>query len=780
MSGLNEFLCTLYEHASQDTNVEHRSFPNTSGEGRPARLMSRDFAEIETFLFRNDKAGRGVFFGVCTRKPGAVQGRREDLAEAVAVWADIDAETAGLDKDTVRCALEACFMPPTAIVDSGRGLHAYWRLLEPVTVDPEAEGGMEAGHAVEAVNRQLAGVFAGDTASVDLARVMRTPGTHNTKDDAMRPVSVLTMNGAEYELEDLADWLSWQAPVLTAPEGRAAATKNFFETYGATYGGDMKPPMDVSEVLDAMTYQGGGETGVHQTQLRVSMSLIGKGWAEDDIVTLILEKTAAAAGDAGRFWNWNAEERRVREMIASGRVKIGDSVRNIQDSKAELEHEAVDPHWSDRLNRDGHKNIKPTAWNLYLMLTHVTDLAGCFALNQWSDRIMASADLPWREIAGDLLDGDEIKLRLYLAERFKIDFPATTTHDVVIAVAGDNAFNPVLDYLNALKWDGVHRIDHWLTRVFGAESDDYTSAVGRKFLIAAVARAMRPGCKVDDVMILEGAQGIGKSSGMRDLMPFDGLFSDAHFDMTRNRESGEALQGFWLVEMSELSVLRTAAAVERVKGFVSTQVDHYRPAYGRNTKAYPRMCTFVGTTNETQYLRDISGNRRFLPIETFHVDRNLIRSIRDQLWAEAVTAFKDGENWWIEDPAVLTKATVLRQSREESSMWDEYVAHYIGHNPARDENGKIKPFEDWAPRGQDLKEIAIGQFMRDIKGTHDAARTHPFETRLVKGALLRLGWSEHRPARDGKQVRIWQRGLEGKIQYTLEEGAHNGNPKKRF
>jgi len=328
---LAEFFGATTEHA-----VELRSFTNRSGDGPARPLFTRDMEMITAHCARWDDDGRGMFFGVCTRVTGSHTGRRVDLAECPALWADIDTGKMGLDKDTVVSELRPLPFPPSVIVDSGGGLHAYWLLNEAIDVGADAPDAEATEEAITSTLKQLAGICAGDLNVCDLARVMRLPGTLNTKPDvvaanARAPVECMVLDAtwARHEFDDLVEWLDWQRPVVerssTGESEPEAQDDNPYLAAAKRLG--FKPPLDVEQALAAMTYLGDGETSIHQTQLRVSASLASQDVDEDEIVALLLDATRAAAGRHGATWNWKREEGAIRRMIASAREKFGDKAQ---------------------------------------------------------------------------------------------------------------------------------------------------------------------------------------------------------------------------------------------------------------------------------------------------------------------------------------------------------------------------------------------------------------------------------------------------------------------
>jgi predicted P-loop ATPase len=248
--------------------------------------------------------------------------------------------------------------------------------------------------------------------------------------------------------------------------------------------------------------------------------------------------------------------------------------------------------------------------------------------------------------------------------------------ELLASVAAANAYDPLREYLEALKWNGTPRIDAWLEDYLGAEGDPaYLRAVGPKWLLSAVARGYQPGCKVDTVLILEGPQGLLKSSALKTL----GYrwFSDAPIDVG-NKDSWALVGQRWIIEFGELETVRCAADVNALKSFLSRAEDQFRPPYGRVNLRSPRRAVFAGTTNSSEYLRnDPSGYRRFWPVKCTHIDLRTLMLDRDQLWAEAVVRYKAGEKWWLTEAEAAGAEIQAAGRAEEAAGPDAKVLEWI-------------------------------------------------------------------------------------------------------
>jgi predicted P-loop ATPase len=258
-------------------------------------------------------------------------------------------------------------------------------------------------------------------------------------------------------------------------------------------------------------------------------------------------------------------------------------------------------------------------------------------------------------------------------QRSGISVNTATAAQAVEAVARDRVFHPVHNYLSSLRHDGVSRLDTWLSTCLGAEQTTYNATVGRAMLIAAVARIDKPGCKVDTVPILEGAQGARKSTAVRAL--FDPWFSDELADLG-SKDAAMQTRGVWGIEVSELDAM-SRMDVSRIKSFITRTTDRFRPPYGSRIIESPRSCVFWGTTNADGYLKDETGGRRFWPVKIGTINIDLLREHRDQLWAEAVVLYSAGADWWITKTETQREAERHQRDRYVGDPWDELISSYM-------------------------------------------------------------------------------------------------------
>lgn len=328
-------------------------------------------------------------------------------------------------------------------------------------------------------------------------------------------------------------------------------------------------------------------------------------------------------------------------------VKVTLAGERAQSAREEF---ASEEDWQKLLEFDRKGTVKDTLNNLVLVMRHDAGMQS-IAFNLHRDGIDAGEGLPWKQIKPGWNDSDFASLKVYLNKGYGVYAP-TKTKDALLAVASERAYHPVREYLDALpEWDGTERIDTLLTDYLGAEDSGYTRAVMRKTLAAAVARIYQPGIKFDSVLILNGPQGIGKSTLFARLA--GAWFSDSLTltDM-RDKAGPEKLQGYWVLELGELAGMKKTD-VETVKSFLSRVDDKYRASYGLNVESHPRQCIIVGSTNtESGFLRDITGNRRFWPVRVNGQSGKKPWQLSGddvlQIWAEAKAAFESSERLYLE------------------------------------------------------------------------------------------------------------------------------------
>lgn len=326
-----------------------------------------------------------------------------------------------------------------------------------------------------------------------------------------------------------------------------------------------------------------------------------------------------------------------------------------------------DEDWQLSLELNKNGTVKDTLINITEILRH-DSVFKCIAYNELSHVIDVNGKLPWRQVKSGWNDSDLSRAKVYFDKKYGIWAPGKFK-DALLTAASERAYHPIKDYFNSLPvWDGTQRVDRLLIDYLGAEDNSYTCQVMRKTLCAAVARIYEPGAKFDYVLILNGDQGIGKSTFFAKL----GVkwFSDSlTISDMRDKAAAEKLQGYWLLELGELAGLRKMD-VETVKSFITRTDDKFRQSYGVNVENHPRQCIIVGTTNaEKGFLRDVTGNRRFWPVQVKMGRKNIWNELTasevDQIWAEAIVKYKAGEELTLKGDAALIAYQHQQEAMEE-------------------------------------------------------------------------------------------------------------------
>lgn len=329
-----------------------------------------------------------------------------------------------------------------------------------------------------------------------------------------------------------------------------------------------------------------------------------------------------------------------------------------------------DDSWVLEMDVDGKGNYMATIHNAKMILSHDPLLKGKIRKNEFTKKYRVFGALPWNtdERERDWEDNDDSGLRYYIEKVYQIKGKANI-EDAWGLVANENRYHPVRDYLESLVWDGVPRVETLFIEFMGAEDNAYTRAVSRIALTAAVARIFAPGIKYDNVVVLVGPQGCGKSTILKKLGR--DWFSDTLTTM-QGKEAYEQIQGFWIIEIGELAAMKRYE-VETVKQFTSKSEDSYRAAYGHHVETHKRQCVFFGTTNTYDFLKDMTGNRRFFPVDVHpekaakDVWNDLDAKTVDQIWAEAVSLFRNGEKFYLWDEDIKRMAEEVQDSHLEES-----------------------------------------------------------------------------------------------------------------
>ena len=514
-----------------------------------------------------------------------------------------------------------------------------------------------------------------------------------------------------------------------------------------------------SKTVDAII-SGEGVGDASASLLGVCNKMLKAGMTDQEVLSVLTDPELhlgqvayrhAQTKDRARAAEWVRKytlEKSKRETKA--KYAFDDEVEEVKlDEKQAAEQFAAlvpEPDWSDRIERSGREGggaPKNTLKNVIMILKGEAG-NDIFKRDEFAGAELYSKRAPWGGKPGqEVSDIDTVLIKEWLANTYRFEPSDDRINQGISAVAHANKYHPVRDYLDALEWDGVPRIDNWLKTYLGAKAcEPYLSAVSRKVLIAMVKRIYEPGCKFDEILILQGVQGVGKSTLLRNLAG-DHWFTDASIDV-KDKDAVMTMRSIWLVELGELAVMNQADA-EQLKQFASRTTDRIRVPYGRRTENFPRQCVFIGTTNRDEYLKDPTGDRRFWPVKVGKCDFKAVKRDRDQLFAEARFAYELGEPTYLEDEAMVQGAKQEQQARAMSDVWEDRLRDWID-KPQADEDLTARVsrerfrltdlFEDGGP----------------LAGTRDGMN----EQRRAGDVLRRLGYSKLvTTGKDGKNVRLW-------------------------
>lgn len=410
--------------------------------------------------------------------------------------------------------------------------------------------------------------------------------------------------------------------------------------------------------------------------------------------------------------------------------------------------------WYGDLRLDGQGRPLKILLNVCTALRHAPEMAGNLRFDELRNRTVGRR-MPWQpgEAWRDWTDADDLALTEWCQINGIMVQPRTCAEAVEV-VAREDGFHPVREYLAGLKWDGERRIDDWLFRYFDAELSEeigieaqaaYVRAVGRRWLVAAVARAIRPGCKADAMLIIEGAQDLGKSTALKALVPVETWFFDSISDLG-TKDSAQELQGKWIIEMAELSSLKRGE-VERIKAFLSRTTDHYRPSYGRRAQDFDRHCVFAGTTNSAEFLMDHTGNRRYWPVKARKADVEGIRRDRDQLWAEACAAYLDGALTYLESLELKAIAAMIQAGKVVIDPWADRVMEFARMRLDLDDDDQpvhVRPNGQYVTTDDVLIHLKV-----------PVERQTQIEANRVARIFGHAGWMKTRRRIDGRRVYLF-------------------------
>jgi hypothetical protein len=338
---------------------------------------------------------------------------------------------------------------------------------------------------------------------------------------------------------------------------------------------------------------------------------------------------------------------------------------------------------------------KPILANAVTALRAAPEWAGVLGYNEFSLFTETRKPAPWQKTGGSVWsDYDDSRLSEWLAHH-GIFISSKLAAEAVQTVSMESRFNPVHEYLRGLEWDGDARLDSWLTDYLGAPDTPYTRATGACWMISACARVFQPGCQADYTLVLEGEQGVQKSSALR-VLAGDRWFAD-HISDLNSKDARIELHGVWIFELGELARIRGSANA-KVKNFLTARTDHFRPPYARRPEFVPRSNVFAATTNDSTPFSDETGNRRFWPVRCGEIDIAKLTEDRSQLWAEAYRRYTEGAIWYLDSDELNAAAEAEQDERYDDGVWDDVISRWLAAPVQRfDATGHpVDPFDSTA------------------------------------------------------------------------------------
>lgn len=694
---------------SPDTVMDWRCLSDRD-RGAPGQVRRGTLRECWDWLCGWNDRQYGIFACVAAMDG---QGRKmENVSALRASYADLDSADA---QQQYERALSAQPQPSFAVQSSPGRYHVYW------VTTPHTDR-----QRFTMIQRRLAHLYNGDRAVTDATRVMRLPGFLWHKAE---PTLVTCWALGGYHTPTTINALDAATAHVVVPDGGNGERKPLGDPSLAAPSLDwLQCALDLCDPSDLK----------YDDWVSLSAAIKQAGWTLTDEATLRSMWDALCArypadnpAENAKVWKsitdttvgWRTLVKRVPSLapsIAFGGVPLSPvGVAVTPQSDEHVRQLAYDlPTGAETTGGPSHLDV----------VQHCRDWRLPVGRDTFADRLMVTGPMPSERNAQwprPFVDRDYTLVRLaFNACGLK---PATEALRDGVDFWGDmNAFNPVTDWLNTMRWDGTARLDNWLVRYLGVGAGDWPRIAGPKFLIGMVARAMKPGCQMDTALVLEGPQGINKSTALRTIAG-DDRFGDQLPNM-KDKEGLQYLRGLWLVEIKELAAIRKSE-VEEIKQFIDARHDRYRNPFGKSVNDYPRATVFAATTNETVYLKDPTGDRRWWPVRCGEIDVASLAQDREQLFAEAVHRFRAGEQWWLTQHEEVV-ARKEQASRRKVSEWFNTIQEFC--------------------TGPDADTVTMRTlFMRLSLPLNELSS--PKYTAPIAGDLAMLGYRQEREAGTGKR-----------------------------
>lgn len=405
--------------------------------------------------------------------------------------------------------------------------------------------------------------------------------------------------------------------------------------------------------------------------------------------------------------------------------------------------------WQDWGLASNERGPYPTEANCLLILGNAPNFSGRIWLDEFSQRLMID-DEQAKHGCREFSRTDAITALVWMQHELKLPkMGLSAVERAALLIGHRQKRHPVKDWFATLEWDGIERLPKLLADGWGAEQSEYTAAVGTNWMVGMVARVFDPGCKADNCVIFEGAQGTRKSSSLRALIG-DRWFYECNIDPVRKPvDFSMSTQGRLFMEIPEVDRYMRGDRIRDMVALVSTQEDTYRAPYAPTVMSYPRQCAVGGSTNKAQLYDDPDGSRRWWPFIVREVNMEFILETRKLLWAEAIARFNRGETWWQVPEDAARAAQLSRLNRDE---WETIIERYITHEPSRyrDQHGAI-----WTLRLTPLPQVTPADLLEHAIGIDPGRWSQP-DQRRVAAACQALGWRATTARVDGKPTRVWR------------------------
>ena len=502
--------------------------------------------------------------------------------------------------------------------------------------------------------------------------------------------------------------------VILFPDTDSLIEKRTNEHYAYHEQPGMKAVLKAAEILRPLC----PEIGIVQIEQPGKMP---DGW---DVYDAIAEGLKAQA-----LLEW------IRKRVVSVDTIVPVEAETVTPAKAEkgskTPSRAVAKGWHSKLLVNERFVFRDCRENVVICLENHPKLKGCLGYNEFTARVMRIKPVPWNERLGEWTDNDDLELSDFLAHNTQVMFNSlpNIAHGVQLA-AHRNKFHPLQDYLNGLEWDGEDRLSTWLVELLGVPDSEYARLIGPLWLRQAVNRAINPGCKADYVLILEGIQGQQKSSALRALG--GEFFSDARLDLG-NKDLYQMINGVWIHEIAELDAFNRSEA-NAIKAFITRPIDRYRLPYEKRMIDQARHTVFAGTTNNYEYHKDTTGNRRFWSVRCSKIHLQTLQAIRGQLLAQALHEVRDGKPLYPTRQQEQDLIAPEQEMREIQDAWEQIIEKYLEE-----------------PAVAIMKKITTRQLLLNAIGM-EASRINPTRQSETKvGAIMhKLGWEKRRESSGGR------------------------------